>query len=312
MRGNRFQIVTKLTVNCNGALAFSGGMRSKPLFEPHLMIHERKLSPGGEWMPQLRGWCLLQVMSGFCYWQDPGGAREIPAGSALVLTRAARGGLRASQLNEVDIAFFCLEPEKLAGLLSLREQESFQTAALEEKWAARALAPEHPAAERFKNLCVHYSGSNLAARLQLLQLFVDLLGSEFEEEPADGARDMDGRGRLRQLLNQMAAAEFVELSLSDLAPKMCCSARHVSRLFREEVGASFREKQRELRLGKACEMLANSNAKVVEVALTSGYQSNSLFSLLFKKRFGVSPGKWRRQHAQAGPAVRKNARWLPV
>ena len=276
------------------------------------MIHERKLVQGGEWRPQFRGWCLLLVQSGICYWQEPGGAREIPAGSALVLTGAARGGLCASQLSGVEIAFFCLEPEKLAGLLSLREQHSFQTAASAEKWAARVLAPEHPVAERFKQLCLNGSGANLAARLQLLQLFVDLFGTEFGEEHADEAREMDGRGRLRRLLNQMAASEFVELSLADLAPKMCCSPRHASRLFRAEVGASFREKQRELRLVKACEMLANSNAKVVEVALTSGYQSNSLFSLLFKKRYGVSPGKWRRQHAQASPAGRKNARWLPV
>jgi len=276
------------------------------------MIHERSLPRGGEWTPQFRGWCFLQVKSGICYWQEPGGAREVPAGSALVLTQAARGGLCASQLSAVEIAFFSLEPEKLGGLLSLREQHSFKTAALAEKWAARALAPEHPVAGRFRQLCLNYSVSNLAARLQLLQLFADLFGSEFEEEPAVGAPEMDSRGRLRKLLNQMAAAEFVELSLTDLAPKMCCSPRHLSRLFREEVGASFREKQMELRLGKACELLANSNAKVVEVALTSGYQSNSLFSLLFKKRFGVSPGKWRQQHNQSLPAGRKNARWLWV
>ena len=276
------------------------------------MIHQRKLPAGGEWMPQFRGWCFVQVRSGICYWQEPGGAREIPAGAALVLTRAARGRLCASLLSGVEIAFFCLEPEKLAGLLSLREQHSFKTAAVVEKWAARELAPDHPAAERFKKLCLDYSVSNLAVRLQLLQLFVDLFGSEFEEEPPEGAPEMDGRGRLRRLLNQMAASEFVELSLSDLAPKLCCSPRHLSRLFRAEVGASFREKQTELRLGKACEMLANSNAKVVEVALTSGYQSNSLFSLLFKKRFGVSPGKWRQQHAHNSPAGRKNARWLSV
>jgi AraC-like DNA-binding protein/DNA-binding transcriptional regulator YdaS (Cro superfamily) len=276
------------------------------------MIHERKLPEGGEWMPQFRGWCFLQVKSGICYWQEPGGAREIPAGSALVLTRATRGGLCASQLSGVEIAFFYLEPEKLTGLLSLREQHSFKTAASAEEGAVRVLGPEHAVAERFKKLCLNYSASNLAARLQLLQLFADLFGTEFEEQPAEGAREVDGRGRLRRLLNQMAASEFVELSLTELAPKMCCSPRHLSRLFRAEVGASFREKQTELRLVKACEMLANSNAKVVEVALTSGYQSNSLFSLLFKKRFGVSPGKWRQQHAQSSPGGRKHARWLSV
>jgi AraC-like DNA-binding protein len=287
-------------------------MKIKPLFEPHLMIKERKVPKGDEWLPQFRGWCLLQVKSGICYWQEAGGAREILAGSVLVLTRAAEGRLCASLLSEVEIAFFCLEPEKLTGLLTLREQQSFKTAASAEKGAVRVLGPEHAVAERFKKLCLNYSVSNLQVRLQLLQLFVDLFASEFEEETAEVLPEMDGRGRLRRLLNQMAAAEFVELSLTDLAPKMCCSPRHLSRLFREEVGASFREKQTELRLVKACEMLANSNAKVVEVALTSGYQSNSLFSLLFKKRFGVSPGKWRQQHNQSLPAGRKNARWLWV
>jgi AraC-like DNA-binding protein len=294
-------------------LPISAGMRSKPQFEPHLTIQERRLPEGGEWMPQFRSWCFLQVRSGICYWHEPGGAREIPAGAALVLSRANGGVLCASQLSDVEIAFFCLEPERLAGLLSLREQLTLQTAASAEPGSARVLPPEHPVAQRFKNLRLrlNYSVSNLPVRLQLLQLFVDMFSAEFEQPPPVGS-EMDGRGRLRKLLDQMAASEFVELSLADLAPKMRCSPRHVSRLFRAEMGASFREKQTELRLDKAREMLANSDAKVVEVALTSGYQSNSLFSLLFKKRFGLSPGKWRQQHAQPGPDGRKNARWLSV
>ena len=64
------------------------------------------------------------------------------------------------------------------------------------------------------------------------------------------------------------------------------------------VGATLRAKQSELRLAKACELLAGSNAKVVDVALTSGFQSHSLFNLMFKKRFGLSPGKWRQRQGQ--------------
>jgi AraC-like DNA-binding protein len=85
---------------------------------------------------------------------------------------------------------------------------------------------------------------------------------------------------------------------------MFCSPRHVTRLFREELGASFREKQIELRLARACQLLANSNAKVVEVALESGYQSSSVFSELFKRRYGVSPGQWRRQRLNSRAAAR--------
>jgi AraC-like DNA-binding protein len=287
-------------------------MKPKTLFEPHLMINEAKLPKSGEWAPNFRGWCFLQIKSGISYWQERGGAQEVSAGSALVLARQTRGGLCASQLSEVDFTYFCLEPEKLSGLLTLGEQHSLKTAAAREKSPVRMLPPTHPISERFKKLCLSPRGANLSARLQLLQLFVDLLECELEGGGGNAGREMDGRGRLRELLSQMAAAEFVELSLADLAPKMCCSPRHVSRLFREELGTSFREKQTELRLVRACELLANSNAKVVEVALTSGYQSNSLFNLVFKKHFGVSPGEWRRQNNRSSPPGPKQTRLLSV
>jgi AraC-like DNA-binding protein len=32
---------------------------------------------------------------------------------------------------------------------------------------------------------------------------------------------------------------------------------------------------------------------VVDIALASGYRSLSLFNSLFKKRFGISPSRWR-------------------
>jgi two-component system, response regulator YesN len=95
------------------------------------------------------------------------------------------------------------------------------------------------------------------------------------------------------MLNQMPVSQLLELSFSKLACQARCSPRHVSRLFTEMVGVSFREKQTELRLARACELLATADCKVAEVALESGYQSASLFSVIFKQRFGASPAKWR-------------------
>ncbi len=292
------------------AMPSSAAMKSRQrLLEPHLTVKELKIPKGGEWMPHFRGWCFLQIKSGASYWQYPNGPQEIAAGACLVFTTEAEGGLRASQLSEVAVSYFCVEPEKLIGLLSLSDQRSLTRTASQDKVALRVLSPVHPMSERFKNLCLDRGGVKVAFRLQLLQLFVDLFGREIEENPVDSIQEMNGRVRLRLLLNEMAASEFVELSLSDLQPKVHCSALHLSRLFRQEIGASFREKQTELRLVKACELLANSNAKMLEVALASGYQSNSVFSQLFKKQFGVSPGKWRQQHGQKN---REQQKFMPL
>jgi AraC-like DNA-binding protein len=288
-------------------------MKAARSFEPHLLINEIRLPKSTEWLPQLRGWSFIQIRTGIAYWQQAQRVRELAAGSVLVLTGDAQGALRASQLNDVQIDYFCLEPEKLGGLLTLGEQHSLMKAAAAGRpLSLRVLLPLDPIAERFKNLCANKSSNAFSMRLQLLQLFMDIFKGELESETVEPEIELDGRGRLKQFLKQTAASELLDLSLADLAPRMNCSPRHLSRLFRQEMGTSFRDKQTEMRLAKACQLLATSNAKVIDVALTSGYQSNSLFSLMFKKHFGISPGKWRQQNSRRSAPRQKFVRMLPV
>jgi AraC-like DNA-binding protein len=63
---------------------------------------------------------------------------------------------------------------------------------------------------------------------------------------------------------------------------------------------SFRDKRAEVQLGRARELLATSKSKIVEVALESGYKSLSLFNLMFTRRFGTSPGRWREKYRNNG------------
>ena len=287
-------------------------MKARPTFEPHLLIHEITLPRGGEWTPSFGGWALVQINSGISYWRHAEGTRELPAGSCLVLAGGTSGVLLASQLNEVVINHVCLRPDRLAGLLSLPEQESLARAVASQKNLVRMLPAADTISERFKTLCRRPDESSLPTRLQLLQLFADLWRDHLSDHRPVPELAKDGSDRLRQLLGRITASEFVELSLSDLAPRIGCSPRHLSRLFHQEVGVSFREKQTELRLAKACELLASSKARVVEVALSSGYRSNSLFSLSFKKRFGLSPLEWRQRNEGKGLGRQKLSRLLSL
>ena len=286
-------------------------MKAVRSFEPHLVISEITLPRSAEWAPQLPGWSFIQVRSGISYWWQPSGAVELPPGSVLVITGEIQGGFRASQLSDVSMAYFCMDLEKLWGLLSLSEQNSLKQAVAREPCALRILPPTDALAERFNNLSLNKSVGGFSMRLQLLQLFTDLFERALKED-ANHVQPLDGRGRLRQFLGQTVASEFMDVSLADLAPRMHCSARHLSRLFREEVGMSFQEKQTELRLAKACQLLTTTNAKIIDVGSASGYQSNSLFSLMFKKHFGVSPGKWRLRHKKKQPERQKVVRMLTV
>jgi transcriptional regulator GlxA family with amidase domain len=108
----------------------------------------------------------------------------------------------------------------------------------------------------------------------------------------------DARARFQQFLHQVPEAELQDCSNTELAGLLRCSPRHLSRLFREELGTSLRARQTELRLLKARQLLADSTAKVINVALDSGYRHLGLFNAMFKKRFGMTPTEWRRLNAK--------------
>jgi hemolysin activation/secretion protein len=99
----------------------------------------------------------------------------------------------------------------------------------------------------------------------------------------------------------MSEAELATRSLTQLAEELHCSERHFSRLFREEFHISLRSRQTELRLQRARQLLAESDAKIISVAYESGYRHLGLFNAMFKRRFGVTPSQWRQQNLATQP-----------
>jgi len=271
------------------------------VFEPHLALSEITLAAGAEWMIKSPGWCFLLVSSGVAYWLHPRSNHELCAGSALLFSDRAEGVLRASQLGEVSFRFFRVNPDRLTGLVTWGEQQVLERAATQETFATRSFAPGAPVAHAFKVACGRLNGSSLPLRLKLLDLFLQALTEEIWQRQTSPDSMPDARVRLIKLLNETPAAELLELSFGDLVRQVRCTPRHLSRIFRELVGVSFREKQARLRLLRAQELLATSQSKIVEVALESGYQSLSLFNVMFKRRFGLTPAKWRNHTRQRHP-----------
>jgi AraC-like DNA-binding protein len=127
-----------------------------------------------------------------------------------------------------------------------------------------------------------------------------MISSELEQaQPDQDSHETvssDSKMRLQLFLKQTPSSELLEMNFSELAQRTHCSSRHLGRIFHEMVGMSFGEKRAELRLERARELLATTNSKIVDVALESGYKSLSLFNMMFGRRFGISPGKWRQKH----------------
>ena len=84
------------------------------------------------------------------------------------------------------------------------------------------------------------------------------------------------------------------LSIKEIAQEAGLSASHLRRRFREEMGVSLGEYLAEQRLAGAKILLENTTQPIGEVARQCGYESIYAFCRFFRKRSGISPGKYRK------------------
>ncbi len=93
-------------------------------------------------------------------------------------------------------------------------------------------------------------------------------------------------------------------TLPILAKEVGLSRSLLSERFRHLVGQPPMQYLTEWRLQKARQMIAESGISIEQVAWRVGYQSLPSFSRLFKRHFGVSPGRYRRSNTtETDPAT---------
>lgn len=97
--------------------------------------------------------------------------------------------------------------------------------------------------------------------------------------------------RLLKIARALAAKPHDERKLDDWAVWAGMSPRTLTRRFVAETGFSFTEWRQRLRLLHALEMLA-AGKPVTAMALDLGYGNASAFIALFRRTFGVTPGRY--------------------
>jgi AraC-like DNA-binding protein len=86
------------------------------------------------------------------------------------------------------------------------------------------------------------------------------------------------------------------INLAAVAKHCGVSTGHLSRLFHHSTCLTFREYLAQVRIEHARDLLLRSGKNVTEVAFDSGFQSISQFHRVFRKAFGMSPGRLRAKH----------------
>jgi len=123
---------------------------------------------------------------------------------------------------------------------------------------------------------------------RLIGVLIDELGAM---KPTKHFLPLSDDFHLQLVINKLLKNPGDTRSIEYFAEIACTSSRTLSRLFMKELGLSFGNWRRQLRLLTAVEML-DKGISVSQISSELGYNSPSAFIEMFRKEFGVPPGRY--------------------
>jgi len=259
-----------------------------------LAMQQTVVQPGTEATRQLDQWSFIRVCAGMGYARADRQNIALKQGDLVVAPAGVQVGFRASQLSAMTLCHFDVCLADLPGLFTLAEEQSLAKAAQEGRVAVRVFPEDTEQADQFLSLCtLQACGPGLALRGEMLRLATHALCEASKNEPESRPANSSPDRRFRELLQCLSASQLMSRSATELAAACCCSVRHFRRLFREQFGLSLVAWQIQQRIRKAMRLLRQSDTKVADVALESGFRHLGQFNDTFKRVVGMTPSAWR-------------------
>lgn len=268
--------------------------------EHWLHLRNVRIPRQGEWKHRAEDWCLLSLRRGKGTLQDGNRSYRLRVGEIALLPAGTEGSVRADPDSEASIGCLVLPAESMEGGLSLGVRLVFRRASNVSR-GATILSATSALSRRAKDLLQHTSPSghydlnpphDLNGITPLLEELTEFL-VEFRRSTGGTP------GRMFTVLRSIDDSVLQGLSVNELAKRCGCSRRHLSRLVREHCDCSLASIRLELRLDKAAKILRMTNNKIIDVALDCGFNHLGSFTAKFRRRFGATPGKWRKGLADA-------------
>ncbi len=136
-------------------------------------------------------------------------------------------------------------------------------------------------------------------RLSLFFHLLHVLATSRECEPLSspnfiGSVDEAALDRVQRALAYIFENVGSDIRLADVARLTGLSETAFSRFFKRNSGNSFSEHVAKLRIGRACELLSNSDLLVIDICFQVGYRNLSNFNRQFRQERGTTPSRYRR------------------
>lgn len=110
---------------------------------------------------------------------------------------------------------------------------------------------------------------------------------------AERTRKADSLNRLKRITDYIDDNYQGKLLLSDIAHKENLSVTYLSHFFKNNLNMSFQEYLNNVRLERARQLIAQTDMKLIDICLESGFSDSRYLNRLFIKQYSCSPKEYR-------------------
>ncbi|HYE04040.1 MAG TPA: AraC family transcriptional regulator [Planctomycetota bacterium] len=186
-------------------------------------------------------------------------------------------------------------PERIA-LLALPEAQPIRDLLTRARGGlAASPATTRSAARLMRAMPAQRPLARLAALIELLRLLADDAAAQpIEIDPRGAAISAAGGERIAQVCRWLATQAHRPIPARAAARVAGMHPAAFSRFFRRLTSRTFTAYVRELRVARACGLLAQGRRPIAEIAAACGFASPSTFDRAFRQARGLAPRAYRR------------------
>lgn len=135
----------------------------------------------------------------------------------------------------------------------------------------------------------------ISDELNLTGELYHLLALLIQEFPAETSESDMVQHYVKRVLKIIHVHYGRQLKVCDIADQLNLNRSYLYKIFKEETGSSLKEYILHVKMDKSLELLANPQFNISEIARSVGFPDPLAFSKSFKKVFGTSPSRYRKE-----------------
>lgn len=155
--------------------------------------------------------------------------------------------------------------------------------------------PPHKDVEGIFRRCAEEYENNTSCqfyKLRMVNLISELLILLYRSAPEQFSYYQDN-GRLAQIQKHLENNYASQVKISEVADLFYINQYYLSHTFKQFTGYSPKQYLKKVRLMHVCHLLSQTELKIEEIALQTGFDSLNDLSRQFKSSFGLSPREFR-------------------